>query len=422
MTINQRYLAQRAAMTAILARQHTIHTDARLEHSIDDTKIRRPLSAAFHPSVFSPSENEGICSICLGLPLSPVSLRKCGHIFCEQCIRQHLVTYNEHDRLPIGTAKCPVDRVTFTATSILDFVDWPHVLRKLWNTMVVECDHPCDFTGSPDQYMTHRNSVHCQKRGILCPGQECRVIGPASVVANHVENCRHVVVYCVACRYPVKYRDLAQHICPEACFGDVPQGMGGELADIASFRNYAANTLRGTTRSAFVNLLGETRDSMPADDPAIENQIEEVLRPIVASATTGDPSVASIQLEESIRGIIEQFEHAEERIEQQFAPPPGRASLTGEDPPTFESTRTIVEALGRADQRLAAFERARTAVAAAAMWSTTPRANRYREGRGRRTVAEQPDDLLVAPRNSRGGGGADDGDGGEGNGGARSIT
>ena len=211
---------------------------------------------------------------------------------------------------------------------------------------------------------------------------------------EHVESCRRTVVFCVSCRYPVKYIDLTQHSCPdlEACFSDVPQGTGGEIAmEVTRWIDYVPNPRRNRTRYAdpFEAAQAATMDN--ADDPALLNQVEVVLRPIVDSAT-GDPAGASTQLESSIRDIIMQYERAEELA--------AHGRRTADDPPTFESTRSIVGALERADQRLRAFESARTAVAEAAMRSTTPRANRYREGRGRRTVAEQPDGMLAAPRNS----------------------
>jgi hypothetical protein len=304
------------------------------------------------------------------------------------------VTHNEHDRLPVGTAKCPIDRSKFTSKSILDFDDWPRMLRNLWGTITVECGHPCDFVGSPEQFTSHCSSMHCPKRNIACPAEECGFICPANKMMEHVESCRRTVVFCVSCRYPVKYIDLTQHSCPdlEACFSDVPQGTGGEIAmDVIRWIDYVPNPRRNRTRYAdpFEDAQAATLDE--DDDPALLNQVEVVLRPIVDSAT-GDPAGASTQLESSIRDIIMQYERAEELA--------AHGRRTADDPPTFESTRSIADALERADQRLRAFESARSAVAEAAMRSTTPRANRYREGRGRRTVAEQPDSMLVAPRNS----------------------
>ncbi len=121
------------------------------------------------------------CPICLGLPRVPTSL-KCGHIFCEPCIRQVIVSSLTALQ---GKANCPTCRSGFKHTDILEFNKWPLVCRSVWKMMRVMCKNKgCEFVGSPEAVCEHEAET-CEHRETACPATFCNYRGYREETVMH---------------------------------------------------------------------------------------------------------------------------------------------------------------------------------------------------------------------------------------------
>lgn len=159
--------------------------------------------------------NHYMCSICHGLPRHPVSLDKCGHMFCELCIKEHFRTQARQHSLFSGIkgAPCPNCKGEYTMMNVVGldrFQSWPHML---FNAITVKCPYTCGFSGTA--YMTDEHQVYtCPKRPIDCPNVGCAFQGPAKdVEENHFQTCEQMQIYCEKCRLPMLLKDKPKHDC-----------------------------------------------------------------------------------------------------------------------------------------------------------------------------------------------------------------
>ena len=149
------------------------------------------------------------CPICLGLPRIPASL-KCGHIFCEKCIRQVIVRSKTALQ---GQANCPNCRSVFKNTDILEYNKWPLVCRAVWKMLRIMCKNKgCEFVGSPEAVSEHEAET-CDRRETSCPATFCSYRGVREETALHAATCRFLYIYCIGCGYPIKYLKREQHSC-----------------------------------------------------------------------------------------------------------------------------------------------------------------------------------------------------------------
>jgi len=157
--------------------------------------------------------NSYICSVCLGIPREPCSLLRCGHIGCEKCFMEYLVTGNSQNvfspRLEIGTKACPQCREIYCVKDIVKFRSWPMLSKNLWTLMRMKCEN-CLFYGSPMTVVDHERN-NCDLRRVQCPG--CPAIACVDETIKHALACKHVLVYCVECGYPIRYQLRDLHDC-----------------------------------------------------------------------------------------------------------------------------------------------------------------------------------------------------------------
>jgi hypothetical protein len=153
------------------------------------------------------------CSVCLGIPREPCSLLKCGHIGCEKCFMQYLVTGNSHNiftpRDEIGSKPCPLCRLVYNAKDVTRFAAWPNFAKNVWGKMCMSCEN-CEFTDSPMSVVDHERTS-CIMRRVQCPG--CPAIATVNEMIDHALQCKHVLVYCVRCGYPIRYQLRDLHDC-----------------------------------------------------------------------------------------------------------------------------------------------------------------------------------------------------------------
>lgn len=96
-----------------------------------------------------------ICSICMTIPLDPVIITQCEHVFCQGCIAQAL------DR----ASQCPIDRTSCRLDN--DVRPLEGLGRRIWNNTQVRCgnhQHGCLWVGSISDWECHmvtcKHAVH----------------------------------------------------------------------------------------------------------------------------------------------------------------------------------------------------------------------------------------------------------------------
>jgi hypothetical protein len=104
--------------------------------------------------------NDLICAICLSVPLEPVIVNKCTHVFCEDCIAENF----HHQQCNGQDESCPVCRVDCTLDDMLMLGDESPLSYRIWSSIAVKCEHHaegCEWTGSIVDYRSHMCS--CQQ-------------------------------------------------------------------------------------------------------------------------------------------------------------------------------------------------------------------------------------------------------------------
>ena len=115
-------------------------------HSWEDS------SSVTGPVLLRPEEvpKDLICLICMTLPVKPVVISSCEHLFCKDCLQQALQTQSS----------CPVDRSPCGASQVQPLREGSLPYR-IWSSVPVKCekhDSGCAWTGSIAEYSNHQSS------------------------------------------------------------------------------------------------------------------------------------------------------------------------------------------------------------------------------------------------------------------------
>lgn len=158
------------------------------------------------------------CSICQGYPRRPVSLMKCGHLFCESCLKSlfdtsswlHPHAIDNFDR----TTFCPMCKKEFSILEVYvfdAFQQWP---KCLYLSITIQCPYECGFSGNAIQVDDHQ-VFHCKKRTVACPHLDCTVQLKAEEMEKHVFECDFRRIFCKICKLPVFATQEKMHNCLE---------------------------------------------------------------------------------------------------------------------------------------------------------------------------------------------------------------
>ena len=134
--------------------------------------VESPPTSVDQDDVQSPYDNSNyICGICLEVPCSPVSLQRCPHLFCFNCIQSwHRVKISRRE-----TPFCPVckTQVQFRVLQqdITQFDEWAQSHKSLFNQITTSCHKCFNWTGPVSQFPGH--SQFCEKRLVQCSNFQC---------------------------------------------------------------------------------------------------------------------------------------------------------------------------------------------------------------------------------------------------------
>ena len=206
----------------IMAHVRNLFASAPPNCSFSDNKLIRTLdtgmldAATSAPIIFSP----GIwkCPICIGVPRQPVTLTTCGHLYCDGCVHQLMVTNRSTD---FTTHKCCNCRTHFKRNDLSRYGQWSLLSKQTWALIRVQCES-CDFISSPED-MVHHERVQCPSRVVTCPG--CWFSGTVEDVCNHALQCNSVLVNCIRCGYPIRHTRRDLHDCEAVLACDRRRGL-----------------------------------------------------------------------------------------------------------------------------------------------------------------------------------------------------
>ena len=160
------------------------------------------------------ADSTSICTVCGGYPRHPATLYKCGHMFCEPCIKQWFKQEGRRQaaRMP-RKAPCPNCRRSFVAGQILSWDQWQAWAQLAFNAKEVMCPWGCGFKGTACEVDDHQ-LYHCKHRTLNCPVDGCFARGEAEWVEHeHFPQCPLLEVFCPTCRLPVRMQQLRSHHC-----------------------------------------------------------------------------------------------------------------------------------------------------------------------------------------------------------------
>ena len=84
-------------------------------------------------------DNVSMCAICRGFPRHPANIDKCGHLFCEKCIKKHFTqrATSQHPWITVMVAPCPTCMQPFRMGEILPWTLWQRWAELAYNVHVV---------------------------------------------------------------------------------------------------------------------------------------------------------------------------------------------------------------------------------------------------------------------------------------------
>ena len=145
----------------------------------------------------SPPQDRDICAICHDVLQNAVSMKECGHIFCEACV----------DALQTGT--CPNCRAAMTGTNPCFHA------RESIEAMDVVCPHG-KIDGGEDP------SSRCMRGdgGEVAQEERCNWNGLLKDLMNHEENCAFKVISCPVdgCSHQCPRKDIDIHLSGSGLF------------------------------------------------------------------------------------------------------------------------------------------------------------------------------------------------------------
>jgi Zinc finger, C3HC4 type (RING finger) len=104
-----------------------------------------------------------ICSICHSVPIQPIVLQPCEHLYCSYCIHQSFIHVGK---------QCPIDRINCTTEQILPLRE-NTLAYRLWCSIQVQCTETmngcnCTWSGSVLDYAkSHRYKCQLNERLII---------------------------------------------------------------------------------------------------------------------------------------------------------------------------------------------------------------------------------------------------------------
>ena len=159
-----------------------------------------------------------MCGICRGLPRRTATLNKCGHIFCEMCIRQHFDMVPHAANVPIHGrgARCPYCRQPYRLTHIRTWTEMHPWSQNAYKARIVRCPNKCGFKGNPFAVDEHEMYL-CPLRIISCPNEGCHEEGRALYIElAHFLQCGFLKAFCPVCNLAGLAGEIESHDCIKA--------------------------------------------------------------------------------------------------------------------------------------------------------------------------------------------------------------
>jgi len=149
-----------------------------------------------------------ICTICEGLPRKPVSLKLCGHLFCEGCMRSYIESHRRVFIIP-----CPVCKKQFKIHKHLQpFGSFQQWAQGIYKSIQVKCAYCAEYKGNVQDVDEHQRYL-CKMRRIKCPNDGCTFIDAENQMGDHVAKCPNLARHCPGCFLPVMECEEKDHIC-----------------------------------------------------------------------------------------------------------------------------------------------------------------------------------------------------------------
>ena len=140
----------------------------------------------------SPPPDRDICAICHDVLQNTVSMKECGHTFCEMCADAC-----------IQTRTCPNCRAAVTGTN-------PNFhARESIESMDVICPN-----GNSDQGTVQPNSRRRGNDGEIVQEEKCDWDGPLKDLEKHEESCSFKIISCAVdgCNHQCRRKDMDGHL------------------------------------------------------------------------------------------------------------------------------------------------------------------------------------------------------------------
>ena len=137
----------------------------------------------------SPPDNT-ICPVCHDVMKDAVSMRGCGHTFCEECAKACLRT------------PCPNCR------HYIEDYDPCYFARETIGLMKVKCPHDEKDDGEEE------NKRRRGENGDIIPKEVCNWIGDCKDLTKHEDVCEFKTITCVVdgCNYQCRRKDMKDHL------------------------------------------------------------------------------------------------------------------------------------------------------------------------------------------------------------------
>lgn len=169
----------------------------------DLNKIKRVI---LNVDLFLPEEradlNEYKCKKCDGVYFKPV-ITPCGHMFCEDCIKESLKISNT----------CPTCGKETFPTNIYPIP----FISQILNRKSLSCPYkPCEWTDKLINYEKHIEE--CSFVEIKCKNLGCNLQLQRKEMQSHLTKCEFKIVNCPNCNIPILFKKQEKHLvtnCPK---------------------------------------------------------------------------------------------------------------------------------------------------------------------------------------------------------------
>ena len=147
------------------------------KYGYDDSRFEKDVDEEFH------------CSVCYNVLKEPRMCRNNEHIFCLDCIREHL---------KVNSETCPECNEHLSLDTLRKA---PRVLRNYLSKLKINCDHAsrgCPKFTCLEELETH--VTNCGYAPALCSNAECGMeINKQDKVHHEIEVCEYRRVKCQDC-------------------------------------------------------------------------------------------------------------------------------------------------------------------------------------------------------------------------------